>query len=146
MNGHPRILSYLQRAVSHEFGAARQYTLQAGLAESWGQGDLANKLRADAREELEHAEAFILQMLRLGVTPSAAESRVAPIGRTHTELLRAGMATEQEAIRLYAEAGRFCAQIGDADTHALFARILADEEHHARELERSLQGLGAGPN
>lgn len=145
MTGHPRIISYLQRAVNHEFGAAQQYTLQAATAESWGMRELAEKLRRDAGEELEHAEAFIVQMLRLGATPHAAQPRMPQVGRTHAELLRFGFATEADAIRLYGEASRFCQQIGDADNHALFARILKDEEHHARELERSLAALGTRP-
>lgn len=144
MIGHPRIVSYLQRAVNHEFGAAQQYTLQAGTAERWGMRELADQLRRDAREELEHAEAFIVQMLRLGITPHPAQPRNPQIGRTHGELLRFGLETEADAIKLYGDASRFCGQIGDDDSQSLFARILQDEEHHARELERLLQGLGAG--
>ena len=144
MKGHPRVISYLQRAVSHEFCAAQQYTLQAAMAESWGQRELAGKLRGDAREELEHAEAFIARMLQSGATPTAAQARTPRIGRTQAELLQFGLVTEMDAIRLYGEAGRFCQQIGDHDNHALFARILMDEEQHARDLEQSLQGLGAG--
>ena len=144
MKGHPRIISYLQRAITHEFGAAQQYTLQAGMVASWGMGELAEKLRGDAREELEHAEAFITLMLRLGITPNVAQPRVPAVGRNQDELLRSGLATEMEAIRLYGEARRYCEQIGDADSQALFARILGDEEQHARELERSLHGLDSG--
>ena len=144
MIGHPRIISYLQRAVNHEFNAAQQYTLQAGSAEIWGLQDLAGKLRRDAREELEHAEAFITQMMRLGVAPRAGQPRAPQVGDTHAELLRFGLATELDAIRLYSEACRFCEQIGDADCHALFFRILRDEEDHARGLEQSYAALGAG--
>ena len=145
MIGHPRIISYLQRAVNHEFNAAQQYTLQAGSAETWGLQDLAGKLRRDAREELEHAEAFITHMMHLGATPRAGQPPRAPrVGETHAELLGFGLATELEAIRLYSEAVRYCEQIGDADCHALFSRILKDEQDHARGLEQSFAALGAG--
>ena len=142
MKGHPRIIGYLQRAVNHEFGAAQQYTLQAGAAESWGMRDLADKLRCDAREELEHAEAFIVQMLRLGSAPHTGLPRVPQIGSTHAELLQFGLRTEMDAVSLYRAASRFCEQIGDKEHYELFERILKDEEHHTQELQRLLQALG----
>ena len=143
MMGHPRVIGYLQRSVSHEFNAAQQYTLQAVHAESWGMKDLARRLRGDAREELEHAEAFIGQLLRLGVTPYTAQPRAPRVGRTHVELVRFGMETEEEAMRLYDEAARFCEQIGDAANAAVFSRILADEVNHFQQLEREWQALTA---
>jgi len=143
MTGHPRIIAYLQRAINHEFTAAQQYTLQAGSAENWGMNDLATRLRRDAVEELEHAEAFIKQMLRLGTEPRSSQARAPRVGRSHAELLQFGLATENDAIRLYEEAARFCQQIGDSDNYALFARILKDEEDHAAGLQQSLAALGA---
>jgi bacterioferritin len=142
MIGHPRIIGYLQRAVNHELGAAQQYTLQAATAENWGLKPLADKLRLDAREELEHAEAFIAQMLRLGATPHAGQSRVPRVGRTQIEILQFGLATESDAMRLYGEASRYCASVGDADNHAVFARIYEDEARHAEALTRAIQALG----
>ncbi len=144
MSGHPRIIGYLQRAVNHEFSAAQQFTLQAVLAESWRLPELAAELRDGAREELQHAEVFIGQMLRLGVTPRAGQPRAPQSGRSHVELLRYGLATEAEAVRLYEEATRFCERIGDAANHAAFARILDDERQHQQHLERRLRALGAG--
>lgn len=144
MSGHPRVIGYLQRAVSHEFSAAQQYTLQAVLAESWNLPLLSAELRAGAHEELAHAEAFIGHLVRLGITPSSSQPRVPPVGRSHAELLRYGLATEVAAVRLYEEAAQFCARTGDTVHHAVFARILGDERQHQRDLERNLQALGAG--
>lgn len=143
MSSHPRVISYLQRAVSHEFSAVQQFTLQAVLAESWNLAALANELRTGAREELEHAEAFIGHLVRLGITPSVSQPRLPPIGRAHAELLQHGLATEVAAVRLYEEAAQFCLRAGDTVHHALFARILGDEQQHQQDLERRLQALGA---
>lgn len=142
MSGHPRIIGYLQRAVSHEFGAAQQFTLQAVLAEAWNLPAFAAELRTGAREELEHAEAFIGHLVRLGITPRAGQTNVPAVGRTHADILRFGLATEVAAVRLYTEAAEFCAHTGDAVHHALFARILDDERQHRQMLERQLQALG----
>ena len=144
MSGHPRVIGYLQRAVNHEFSAAQQFTLQAVLAESWRMPELADELRSAAREELVHAEAFILRLVEMGVTPGAGQLRAPPVGRSQAELLRYGLATEVEAVRLYREAGRFCEGIGDVTHYELFARILNDEQQHQGDLERRLLTLDAG--
>lgn len=142
MNGHPRVLGYLQRAVNHEFTAAQQYTLQAVQAEALGMPALAEQLRQGVHEELRHAEAFLRRMVALGATPHAGQPRAPQVGRSHPELLRFGLATEGEAIRLYEEACRYCERIGDLEDSALFGHILADEVQHYLELKRQLQALG----
>jgi len=131
-----RVIGYLQRAVNHEFSAAQQYTLQAASAARWGMEDLAEKLRGDAREELEHAEAFLEYMLGQGVTLRVGMTRTPQVGSTRAEVLKFGMETEALAVRLYSEAAGFCRQIGDTAGAELFTRILQDEEKHFNELER----------
>jgi len=143
VKGHPRVIGYLQRAVNHEFNAARQYTLQAVQAEVWGMTPLAGELRQGVQEEIRHAEVFIRRMLLLGVTPHDGQGRALPVGRSHAELLRFGLATEADAIRFYEEARLFCKRIGDAEQHEAFVRILADEVRHYQELKRQLEVLGS---
>lgn len=142
MKGHPRVIGFLQRAVNHEFNAAQQYTLQAVQAEAWGMSRLAAELRESVLEEIRHAEVFIRRMYALGVTPRAGQPRAPQIGRTHVEVLRFGLATEADAIRLYEEARAFCERIGDEEHREVFARILADEMRHYQELDRQLKALG----
>jgi bacterioferritin len=143
VKGHPRVIGYLQRAVNHEFNAAQQFTLQAVRAEVWGLPQLAAELREGALEEIRHAEQFIRRMYALGVTPHIGQPRTPPVGRTHAEILRFGLATEAEAIRLYEEACVFCRRIGDESQVELFARILEDERQHYRELLQRLEAIEA---
>jgi len=138
-----RVIGYLQRAVNHEFSAAQQYTLQATQAARWGMGELAEKLRGDAREELEHAEAFLGYMLERGVTLRVGNTRIPQIGNNRAEILKFGMATEAAAVRLYGEASAFCRQVGDDRGAALFNRILQDEEKHFDELAREFAAAGS---
>jgi len=133
-----RVIGYLQRAVNHEFSAAQQYTLQAASAARWGMHDLAEKLRRDAREELEHAEAFLDHMLGQGVTLRVGNTCTPQIGSTRAEVFRFGMETEAAAVRLYREAATCCRQIGDTRGAELFTRILRDEERHFDELAREI--------
>lgn len=143
MSGHPRIIAYLQRAVSHEFSAAQQLTLQAVQAERLGLGKFADELRAGAVDELRHAEAFSRRLHELGVGSPSVQAIARPVGRTAVDLLRFGLATEAEAMRLYAEALQFCERMADAGNAALFARIHGDEVQHYQELERRLREHGA---
>jgi len=142
MSGHPRVIGYLQRALDHEFGAAQQFTLQAGQADVLGLPALATELRTAASEELAHAGIFIARLYALGATPRAGNAGAPGIGRTQRELLLHGVATEMSAIRLYTEAARFCRQIGDHDNGEVFARILEDEVQHRRDLEKRIESLG----
>lgn len=141
MNAHPRVIAYLQRALAHEFAAAEQLTLQAVQAAALGLARLADGLRAGAREELDHAEAFAARLLALGTTPQVGSGRALPVGRTHEDLLRFGLATEDAAIHMYREAAAYCSSIGDRENAALFARILDDEIAHYRELDQALGRL-----
>jgi bacterioferritin len=142
MSGHPRVVSFLQRALDHEFCAAQQFTLQAVQAEVQGMPELATELRMAAREELGHAEAFGAGLSALSITARSGAPRALPVGRSREDLLRFGLETEAAAIRLYSEARRFCETIGDAGNGALFARILDDELNHYRDLEKRLGSTG----
>lgn len=144
MSAHPRIIGYLQRALSHELLAVQQCILQAATATSLGLAALADQLRSDAHDELAHAEAFAAQLLRCGAGLHASQPHAPRVGRTHKEILHFGLATEVEAVRLYSEAATFCARIGDHDNHALFSRIGEDERQHRQSIERVLQALEGG--
>lgn len=143
MSGHPRVIGYLQRAVSHELNAAQQLTLQAVQAEMLGLLPLAAELRQGMQEEILHAEDFIRRMMQLGAAPRTGSTGGFPIGRSHGEILRFGLATEAAAIRLYREACEYCERSGDQDNYSLFARILEDERQHYQSIERALQALGS---
>lgn len=142
MSGHPRVVSYLQRALNHEMAAMQQFTLQAALAGSLGLPGFAQDLRAGACEELSHAEAFAAALLAMGVAARCGLTRSFPIGRSREEILRFGMETERQAIRLYAEACAYCESTAEAAYQDLFARVLADEQQHYRMLEKQLAGSG----
>jgi len=59
------------------------------------------------------------------------------------ELLRRNAALEDDLIRHYAEATRFCLLIGDADNEGFFEALWQDEHHHGQELAAWLASLGA---
>ena len=82
-----RVLGYLGRALSLELSAVQMYTTQAKLVETWGLAEVAEKFRAEASEELGHAERIISRMLALGVAPNASQLRPVKLGTSLQQLL-----------------------------------------------------------
>ncbi|MFZ9282209.1 MAG: ferritin-like domain-containing protein [Prochlorococcaceae cyanobacterium] len=138
---HPRVLACLGRALSLELTAVQQYMTQASLVELWGDAEAAERFRRETVEELRHAESLIQRMLALGVAPAASQLRPVTHAADLAGLLRHNLRLEQDLIQLYGDAVRFCTLIGDAGSGELFAALLADEEHHTRELESWYRSL-----
>ena len=138
---HPQTLGYLGRALSLELSAVQQYLTQAVLAESWGLPEAAARFRTETVEEMRHAERLVQHMLGLGVAPNASSLRPAAVGQSLGDLLLQDARLESEIVGLYAQALAFSQRIGDADSGALFQSLLADEVHHAREIDDWLAQL-----
>jgi len=135
------VLGYLGRALSLELSAVQLYSTQAMLVTSWGLTEVADKLRVESREEMEHAERIIRRMLALGVAPNASQLRPVQLGRNLKELLQYDAKFENDLIGLYDNATHYCARIGDHDSRLFFEALLNEEREHAAELGQWLQEL-----
>ena len=140
-NADERVLGYLGRALSLELSAVQLYSTQSMLVASWGLTDVADKFRAESREEMGHAERIISRMLALGVAPNASQLRPVQLGRNLQELLQHDYAFENELVRLYDDATQHCASISDYDNRLLFEGLLKEEKAHAADLSKWLQEL-----
>jgi bacterioferritin len=138
---HPRVLGYLGRALSLELSAVQQYMTQASLVELWGDAQAADRFRQETVEELQHAERIVKRMLALGVAPAASQLRPVTHAADLVELLRRNAVLEDDLIAHYAEAMRFCVQIGDGEQHAFFQALWQEEQQHGRELATWLASL-----
>ena len=136
-----RVLGYLGRALSLELSAVQMYTTQARLVEAWGLAEPAQKLRHEASEELEHADRIIARMLSLGVAPNASQLRPVRLGGNLQELLAHNHAFENELVRLYDDAARHCARVGDDNSRMFFEKLLEEERSHSQELLAWLESL-----
>lgn len=142
---HPRVLGYLGRALSLELTAVQQYMTQASLLEIWGNAEAAKRFREETVEELRHAEKLVQRMLSLGVAPAASQLQPVAHAPDLPGLLRHNSAMEAELINHYAEAVRFCVQIGDGENEACFRELWRDEQSHGEELAIWLRQLGGQP-
>jgi len=134
-----RALGYLGRALSLELSAVQLYTTQAKLVLTWGLDEVAEKFRAEAAEELEHAERLISRMLAVGVAPNASQLRPVKLGLNLQQLLEHDHAFEMELVLLYEDAVQHCFRIGDQENRLLFEALLEEEKEHARSLAKWLQ-------
>jgi bacterioferritin len=131
---HPRVLAYLGRALSLELTAVQQYMTQASLAESWGDREAADRFRHETVEEMQHAERIVTRMISLGVAPGASQLKAVTTAPTLEGLLERNTDLEDQLIRHYAEASRFCQQIQDDGNRSFFEALLAEEQSHGREV------------
>ena len=139
MSVDPRTLGWLSRALTHEMTAVQQYLAQSVLARLWGDATLADKLRHEAVEELEHAERLMERLILMGVPPSSGNLPPARLGRSTKELLAADHVLEIDAVRLYEQALAHARRMRDADSAALLESILAEEVAHVREIDSMAQ-------
>lgn len=143
---NPRVAGYLTQALSHEMSVVQQYLTQANLCDCWGMGTECAYFRREAGEELEHAGKIIRHMLTLGLAPNATRLEPVHPGRDMTEMLSFDWRLEEEAVRLYDDALRYAQRCRDDASSALFAKLLADEQAHLKELDRMLAELAEKEN
>ena len=141
-NADQRVLGYLGRALSLELSAVQLYSTQARLLGAWGLAEASKRMSEEAHEELGHADRIIGRMLALGVAPNASQLRPVKLGGNLLELLLHDYDFENELVRLYDQASRYCAGIGDHNSHTFFEALLSEEKVHAQELLEWLRELG----
>lgn len=137
----PKLIGYLQRALSHEMTAVQLYLTQATLCELWGLQEAAASFEKESVEELEHAKRLTQYLLSLGIVPNGAQLAAVRTSRTLRDMLVADWHLEADAIRLYTEASLYCARIRNEHGHQLFDGLLQEERQHLESLESWLTAL-----
>jgi bacterioferritin (cytochrome b1) len=128
----PEAIAWLQRALGHEFAAARQFTLQAALAGRLARPALAAECERAAADELRHARQLADALLAAGVPLAAAvAAAVLPVGHDVESLLRHARETEERAVRLYRDAARRC----PGAIRPLFEALGEEEAAHLAEID-----------
>jgi len=109
---------------------------------NWGYSRLAEYNRKESIEELAHAEALMERILFLRATPNMTD--LSPIKECNDakEQLESDLALEMVAVERLNSAVKVATQAGDSVSSQLFAKILADEDHHVDYLESQLHIIG----
>lgn len=145
MNGDPKVIEQLNKALSSELTAIVQYMTQSEMCQNWGYARLGDLTKARAIEEMKHAEGLIERIIFFDAIPSVGVGLKPQLGKSVQEQMEINLKDELEAVVEYNEAVRVCAEARDQGTKLLFERMIQDEERHADFLEsqlHSIKGIG----
>ena len=138
MKGDPKVLEFLQEALTAELTAINQYFLHAEMMENWGYERLAKITKKESIEEMMHAEKLLHRLLYLDGSPNMSKLFDLRIGQNVKEQFENDLALEMEAIPRLNKAVNAAVAAGDNGSRDLFESILKDEEHHVDYLEAQL--------
>lgn len=135
MKGDPKVIEFLNKALTNELTAINQYWLHYRVLDDWGLTKLAEYERKESIEEMEHADKLAARVLFLNGLPNFQAIHNLRVGETVLEILKADMALEEDAIPLLRDAVEYCESLRDYVSRDLFAMILDNEEEHVDFLE-----------
>src|ERR1700733_14007527 len=138
MRGDDRVLEFLNEQLSAELTAINQYFLHAKMQENFGWVKLARHTRAEAIDEMRHAEVLTDRILFLEGLPNYQRLFPLRIGQTIVQMFEADLLVETEAVDRLRRGIEYMRGIGDVTSANIFESILADEEQHIDYLETHL--------
>ena len=136
MQGDPKVIEFLNQALTNELTAVNQYWLHYRLLDNWGVKKLAAFERHESIDEMKHADRLAERVLFLEGLPNFQAIGRLKIGETVEEILRADLALEMEAIPPLREGIAHCESVRDYVSRELLEAILANEEEHVDTLEK----------
>jgi bacterioferritin len=142
MQGDPKVIEYLNRALRSELTAINQYWLHYRFLQNWGLLDMAKVWRKESIEEMKHADRITDRIIFLDGFPNMQVLDPLRIGQNVKEIIDCDLAAEHSARSLYQEAATHCHSVQDYVTRDLFEGLMKDEEHHIDFLETQLDLIG----
>ena len=136
MQGDPKVIEFLNQALTNELTAVNQYWLHYRLLDNWGVAKLAQFERHESIDEMKHADRLAERILFLEGLPNFQAIGRLKIGETVEEILRADLALEMEAIAPLKDGIAHCESVRDYVSRELLEAILANEEEHVDTLEK----------
>ncbi|MEB2315264.1 MAG: bacterioferritin [Xanthomonadaceae bacterium] len=139
MQGHPKVIEFLNFLLRGELAARDQYFVHSRRYEDLGLNALYARLHHEMEEETQHADALVRRILFLEGTPDMRVDAFEP-GRDVEDMLEKDLATEYAVRKHLAEGIALCERHGDYVTRELLLAQLKDtEEDHAYWLEKQLR-------
>ncbi|RMH43250.1 MAG: bacterioferritin [Deltaproteobacteria bacterium] len=138
MKGSERVIELLNDVLTAELTAVNQYWVHARMCENWGYERLWHKIRAEAIDEMKHADQIVARILYLEGVPNLQRLGNVRVGQTVKEQFELDLEVERVAIDRLNHAIAACVAEGDHGTRDLLDDVLVDEEEHADWLEAQL--------
>lgn len=143
MRGDEQVIQYLNTALKNELTAINQYFLHYRLLDHWGITRLAKCEYDESIDEMKHADRLMERILFLDGLPNLQALGRLRVGENVTEVLRADLELEMEALPLLREAIAHCETVRDYVSRDLLTEILESEEAHVDFIERQLDMIEA---
>ncbi|MEJ2216244.1 MAG: bacterioferritin [Gemmatimonadota bacterium] len=137
MQGDPKVIEQLNKALREELTAVNQYFVHAEMSFDWGYNTRGTHMKQQSIDEMKHAEALIERLLFLETTPTMALDALT-IGDSVKKQIENDLALELGAVKSYNDAIRIAREAGDNVSRELFEHNLEDEEEHVDWLEAQL--------
>jgi bacterioferritin len=142
MKGDPKVIEFLNKALTNELTAINQYFLHARMFKNWGFSKLNEKEYHESIDEMKHADQLIERILFLEGLPNLQNLGKIMIGENPEEMLRCDLKLELDAIPPLREAIAYCEQVKDYVSREIFEHILENEEEHVDWLETQFELIG----
>ena len=141
MQGSQQVIDLLNEVLTAELTGVNQYWVHARMCENWGYNRLWEKVRAEAIDEMKHADELVARILYLEGMPNLQRLGKIMVGETVPEQFRLDLGLERAAIERLNAGVALCAELRDNGTRELLERILVSEEDHADWLETQLEQI-----
>lgn len=136
-----RTLANLNKALQMEISAAHQYQLHAHVLDDWGLTGLAQQMRKEMAEEIDHSDRFLARILVLKGNPEIAFAKPPERAPSLVEMFRSDLADEADALAFYTRAAREAEAEDDLGSRILFEQTAIAEEGHKAWLDLQLDLL-----
>jgi bacterioferritin len=139
MQGDPDVLRLLNEQLTSELTAINQYFLHSKMQENWGFTELASRTRAEAFDEMRHAEMVTDRILLLDGLPNYQRLGSLRVGQTLREQFESDLAIEFDVMNRLKPGIIMCREKQDSTSAQLLEKIVADEEDHIDYLQTQLE-------
>lgn len=139
MEGDPKVLTFLNKALKNELTAINQYFLHSRMLADWGLSELAEKEHGESIDEMKHADMLIKRSLFLGGLPNLQDLGKLLIGEDVQEILTCDLTLELKALPDLKAAVAHCESVKDFVSRELFETILESEEEHIDWIQTQLR-------
>jgi len=138
VQGSPKIIEFLNDALTAELTAINQYFAHSKMCENWGWNKLAAKYREESFEEMRDAETLIDRIILLDGMPNLQRMGSVRIGETVLEQLQVDRELELAAIERYRAGVVLALEEGDPGTREMLEKLVVGEEGHLDWIDTQL--------
>src|SRR5438045_1507886 len=142
MQGDPKVIDYLNKALRSELTSINQYWLHYRLLNNWGLLEMAKVWRKESIEEMTHADKFTDRILFLDGFPNMQVLDPLRIGQNVKEIIDCDLASELAARALYQEAATYCHGVKDYVSRDLVESLIKDEDGHIDFPDTQIDPIG----